>query len=83
VYSQDPRGLETSQLAVVPFWKRLVAYGRVQLAAGTCGSLTLPITADDLALYDDSMTLRVLPGSYIISAGGRSDQDTLQQIVAL
>ena len=83
VYSQDPRGLGTSRLAVVPFWKRLVGYGRIALAPGACGSLTVPVTADDLALYDDAMTLRVLPGTYVISAGGRSDTDTLQQTVEM
>jgi len=83
VYSQDPRGLGTSRLAVVPFWKRLVGYGRIALAPGECGSLAVPVTADDLALYDDGMTLRVLPGTYVISAGGRSDTDTLQQTVEM
>lgn len=83
VYSQDPRGLGTSRLAVVPFWKRLVGYGRLALGAGACGSLAVPVSADDLALYDDAMALRILPGTYVISAGGRSDEDVLQQTLVL
>jgi beta-glucosidase len=81
VYSQDPQGV--SALGLVPFWKRLVGYARLPLAAGACGAVTIPVIADDLAQYDDSMVLRVIGGGYIISAGGRSDQDTLQQKVDL
>ena len=81
VYSQDPRA--AFALPIVPHWKRLVAYGRLPLAAGACGELALQVSADDLALYDDAMTLRVAAGRYLISAGGRSDQDTVQQNVTL
>ena len=81
VYSQDPRGAFNTP--IVPHWKRLVGYGRLPLAAGACGRLTVPVLADDLALYDDGMTLRVVAGTYVISAGGRSDQDTLQANVTL
>ena len=81
VYSQDPRGAFATP--IVPHWKRLVAYGRLPLAAGACGELALPVLADDLALYDDAMTLRIAAGVYIISAGGRSDQDFMQANVTL
>jgi hypothetical protein len=81
VYSQDPRGAFPTP--IVPHWKRLVAYGRLPLAAGACGRIDLDVLADDLALYDDQMALRVVAGTYVISAGGRSDQDTLQANVTL
>lgn len=81
VYSRDPRA--ASALGIVPYWKRLVGYGRIALAAGACGALTVPVLADDLAQYDDAMTLRIVPGRYTISAGSRSDLDTLQANVTL
>jgi hypothetical protein len=83
VYSQDPRGILESSTAINPFWKRVIGFGRLPLAAGACGTISVNVTADDIALYDDQMDLRVMPGRYIISAGGRSDQDTLQQNVTL
>jgi beta-glucosidase len=70
-------------LPIVPHWKRLVGYGRIALTAGACGTLDLPAIADDFALYDDAMVLRVLPAAYIISAGGRSDTDLLAVNVTL
>ena len=76
VYSQDPSGPSVSPLGIVPFWKRLVGYGRLALGPGACGTLSVDVTADDLALYDDDMVLRVAAGTYIITAGGRSDLDT-------
>lgn len=69
--------------ALAPFWKRLLTFGRLPLPAGACGSLSLNVSAEELASYDDGMVLRVLPGDYRISAGGRSDQDTLQQNITL
>ena len=83
VYSQDPVGDWGVDILVVPFWKRLVGFGRVSVAAGACETLSLPILADDLALYDPQMVLRIQPGNYTISAGGRSDQDTLQSLLIL
>ena len=81
VYSQDPRGAFPTP--VVIYWKRLIGYGRIALTAGTCNTLDINIIADDLALYDDVMTLRIVPGMYIITAGGRSDQDFQRQNVTL
>ena len=80
VYSQD---LVYFPTPIVRYWKRLVGYAKVFLAAGACGDTVVTITADDLALYDDVMQLRVVPGTYVISAGGRSDQDFLQANVTL
>ena len=50
-------------LPVVPHWKRLVGYAKVFLAAGACGDAVVTVTADDLALYDDVMQLRGVPGT--------------------
>jgi beta-glucosidase len=78
-----PQDLFPDGLPIVQHWKRLVGYGRVQLAAGACATLDLPALADDFALYDDGMTLRVVPGAYVVSAGGRSDLDTLAQNITI
>jgi hypothetical protein len=84
VYSQDARGPGTYATPIVPFWKRLVAFTRVgPLAPGACAAAAIPVLADDLALYDSDMDLRLLPGQYVISAGGASDTDVLQQVVTL
>ena len=81
VYSQDPRGMFSTP--IVSYWKRLIGYGRIALSAGSCGTLDVNVVADDIALYDDIMTLRIVPGTYIITAGGRSDQDFLAQNVTV
>ena len=83
VYSQDPVGDWGGEVLVVPFWKRLVGFARVFVGAGECASVDVPVLADDLALYDDRMVLRIQPGAYTISAGGRSDQDTAQAALVL
>jgi beta-glucosidase len=78
-----PQDLFPGGLPIVPHWKRLVGYGRAVLAAGACATLDLPVIADDLALYDDAMVLRVVPADYVFSAGGRSDLDVLVANVTL
>ena len=84
LYAQGPLGMPASfAVPVVPHWKRLVGYGRLALAAGQCGELALDVVADDLAVYDDAMRLRVVPGNYVVTAGGRSDLDTLRANVTL
>ena len=81
VYSQDPRGAFPTP--IVPYWKRLVAYARIPVAAGACETQGIPILGDDLALYDDVMSLRIVPGVYGITVGGRSDRDQLRVNVTL
>lgn len=83
VYSQDPVGDWGSDTLVVPFWKRLVGFGRVRVTAGACETAVIPVLADDLALYDDGMTLRIQPGQYTITAGGRSDTDFLNATLVM
>lgn len=82
VYSQDPSASDFDT-PLVPYWKRLVGFGRIALDAGACGSLAVPLLADDLALYDPAMTLRIIAGTYRITAGGRSDTDTLAAALVL
>lgn len=83
VYSQDPPGDWGSAVVVVPYWKRLVGFSRVTVAAGGCETAVVPILVDDLAVYSDAMELRVQPGRYLISVGGRSDADVLQANMTL
>lgn len=82
IYSQDPAASDFDT-PLVPYWKRLVGFGRLPLSAGACDAIDVPILADDLALYDPQMNLRIIAGSYTISAGGRSDLDALQQTLTL
>ena len=61
---------------------------RMSRARGGATEFGLPrvpenVLADDLALYDAQMTLRILPGEYNITAGGRSDQDLLTAALTL
>ena len=83
VYSQDPPGDWGSAVVVVPYWKRLVGFTRVTVAAGGCETAVIPILGDDLAMYSDAMDLRIQPGTYVISVGGRSDTDFLQANMTL
>ena len=53
LYVEDP------VMEYVRPWKRLVAFTRVTLAPGESKTVTIPVTADELAFYDDEMVLRV------------------------
>ena len=72
VYVQDPRGLP-----FVPYWKRLVAFARVDLAAGASSDVTIDVRRDDVAMYDDSATgdfaLELFEGVYALSVGTDSE----------
>ena len=79
-YLHDPLGVSL----VIRSWKRLAAFGRTgELAPGSAVSLQLPVSADDLALFDDNMHLRVLPGSYGITCGGSAATDLLLTTVSI
>lgn len=82
VYSQDPTASDF-ETPLVPYWKRLVGFGRIVLDAGACDSIAIPLLADNLALYDPAMTLRIIAGTYKITAGGRSDTDTLTAMLVM
>ena len=79
----DPAGGFGFDTPIVPYWKRLAGFARVNLAAGACGDAAVDLLADDLAVYDDAMALRVVPGAYTVSAGGRSDLDALKAALVL
>jgi len=81
IYSIGPKA--ASKIGIVSFWKRLIGYTRIYLSASQCNSITTSILADDFAQYDDNMNLRVLPGNYVISAGGRRNQNFLQQNITI
>merc|ERR1712110_545661 len=57
VYVEDPI------MEYVRPWKRLVAFQRVLLQPGESRRVSLDLTVDELAFYDDSMK-RVVPGDY-------------------
>ena len=72
-------GTETVQIYVedpimeyVRPWKRLLAFRRVELQPGETKRVAVDISADELAFHDDDMKLRLVPGRYLLSAGGNS-----------
>eukprot|EP00658_Telonema_sp_P-2_P041025 TRINITY_DN2933_c0_g1_i5.p1 TRINITY_DN2933_c0_g1~~TRINITY_DN2933_c0_g1_i5.p1 ORF type:complete len:328 (+),score=57.01 TRINITY_DN2933_c0_g1_i5:299-1282(+) len=71
-YLTDPVGLP-----FVPFWKRLVGFERITLGAGEQRVCVVQIEWQDLAMHDIQMVLRVFGGTYKISVGGASNQDSL------
>eukprot|EP00746_Dinoflagellata_sp_MGD_P103240 gnl/MRDRNA2_/MRDRNA2_426388_c0_seq1.p1 gnl/MRDRNA2_/MRDRNA2_426388_c0~~gnl/MRDRNA2_/MRDRNA2_426388_c0_seq1.p1 ORF type:complete len:194 (-),score=29.69 gnl/MRDRNA2_/MRDRNA2_426388_c0_seq1:223-762(-) len=66
VYVVDP------VMAFVRPWKRLVAFQRVSLQPGEARHIEIGVTANNLAFYDDELRLRVVPGTYLVSAGSSS-----------
>ena len=74
VYCRDP--VATSSY-VVRFWKRLTAFQRVVVPAGTTVAVELHLLADELGSHDDDMVFHVTPGVYNCSVGGSSVTDTL------
>ena len=70
VYASDPAGA----LPHVPFWKRLVGFARVRVAAGATAEATVPISWEDLAAYapEEEGKMKVYCGAYVVSVGGDS-----------
>jgi beta-glucosidase len=80
VYVLDPLGVSLQVRA----WKRLAAFARTApLAPGARAELALDITADDLAVFDDDMHLRVLAGNYTVSVGSDAASDTTRAVIAV
>lgn len=61
LYVEDP------VMQYVRPWKRLIAFTRVTVAPGKSTVVTIPVTADELAFYDDDMVLRVRSLSQFVS----------------
>lgn len=93
VYVKDPAGLP-----FVPFWKRLVGFGRIHLLPGQTATLTITVKSDDVALYADPETsqcdenggvrsldpvLILFPGEYMVTAGGASNDATVSATVKI
>jgi beta-glucosidase len=72
-YAHDPLGTSL----IVRMWKRLVAFARVPLKAAAHTTVTMNVTVDDLATFDDTMHLRVEAGVFWISVGNSSAFDIL------
>lgn len=79
VYVKDPSGLP-----FVPFWKRMLGFGRTPtLAPGHSATVTIPILWTDLALFDDQHQLKLWPGQYLVTAGGASNLTPLKANVTI
>lgn len=78
IYVKDPDGL-----GVVPYWRRLVGFGKVFVRAGTTATATVGVRWLHLAQYDADMMLRVFPGEYTIFIGDRSDVTPLTFLITL
>ena len=66
VYCEDP------VMAFTRPWKRLLAFSRVSLAAGSSETVEIPLRQTALMFHDDDMVLRLVPGDYVLSVGGDS-----------
>ena len=76
VYIQDPAGLP-----FVPYWRRLVGFGKVRVQPGQSEHVTIPLQWTDVAMFDADMVLRLMEGEYTLYVGG-SSEDTPIQIAA-
>jgi beta-glucosidase len=73
VYAIDPVGAAGR---IVRPWKRLVAFARVATTPGSVTHVDVPVAAADLAMVDDALVFRVVPGAYTFTVGLSSDGDT-------
>eukprot|EP00730_Choanoeca_flexa_P000024 TRINITY_DN10009_c0_g1_i2.p1 TRINITY_DN10009_c0_g1~~TRINITY_DN10009_c0_g1_i2.p1 ORF type:complete len:761 (+),score=178.19 TRINITY_DN10009_c0_g1_i2:15-2297(+) len=80
VYIQDPIGTSSN---VVSYWKRVAAFGRVTIAPGQTAQVATVIEYDDIAVYDDNMQYTLKHGTYILTLGESSRQDTVKATVTL
>jgi beta-glucosidase len=80
VYIQDPAGLP-----FVPFWKRLVGFGRVELAPGESKMLGVDLLREDVSMYSngDAPKLTLYPGEYTVMVGGSSYNTTLSEVITV
>ena len=79
LYVRDPAG----QGFFVPYWRRLVAFGRVYVSGGGVATLTLDVAWEHLAQFDGEMQLRVMPGEYDLYVGGDAEHTPLSARVVV
>ena len=64
--------------------KRLIGWARVPLGAGESKLVTIPVEQDRLTIYDEASDgWKLVPGQYVVRAGGSSQDLPLHQQVAL
>jgi beta-glucosidase len=64
--------------------KRLIGWARVELAAGQSKVVTVPVDRDRLTVYDEATDdWKLVPGNYMILAGGSSQDLPLHKQLAL
>lgn len=63
--------------------KRLIGWTRVELAPGESKQVSVAVSRDRLTVYDEaSDSWKLVPGSYVVRAGGSSQDLPLQQAVS-
>jgi beta-glucosidase len=63
--------------------KRLIGWTRVELAPGESKQVSVPVSRDRLAVFDESADAwKLVPGSYVIRVGGSSRGLPLQQEIS-
>jgi len=77
VYVEDPSGLP-----FVPFWRRLIGFIRVTVSPGKKETVAIPIKWEDMAMHDEKLEMRLMPGKYTIFAGGSSNDTPLNASTA-
>jgi beta-glucosidase len=64
--------------------KRLIGWARVELAPGESRQISLPVAYDRLTIYDEaSDDWKLIPGAYVVMAGGSSQDLPLRQQINL
>jgi beta-glucosidase len=63
--------------------KRLVGWGRVDLAPGESKQLSVPVSRDRLTVFDEaSDSWKLVPGEYVLGVGSSSRDLPLQQTIS-
>jgi beta-glucosidase len=64
--------------------KRLIGWARVALAAGESKTISIPVERDNLTVFDEGTDgWKLVPGNYVVLAGGSSQNLPLHQQIAL
>jgi len=63
--------------------KRLVGWTRIDLGPGESKQVTVPVSRDRFAVFDEpSETWKIVPGKYVVRVGGSSQDLPLEQTLA-